>query len=602
MKKILLTIFLTFIAFTTTSFAADPLSVEQAFSVSVQPKDDHTLVAQWKIAPGYHLYRDHIKFNLVNPTTGHLGSVVLPPGIMQQDDVLGKYEVYQHGVVVTVPLQNVSTKTVTLDVHYQGCADAGFCYPPVSKQIVLNLAKVPHVADNSSNGDASSSAASTDATSNAPQDKITALLNNHGWGIILLGFLGFGVLLAFTPCVLPMIPILSGIIVGESDEITTLKAFWLSLTYVLAMALTYACAGVVAGLAGGYVQAFLQNPWVIVAFSGVFVVLAFSLFGFYELRMPDILHHHVTNLSNKHSGGDYVGVAVMGCLSTLIVSPCVTAPLIGALSYIGKTGNAVLGGSALFAMGVGMGIPLLIIGTVGGKFLPKAGVWMDTVKAFFGVLMLGVAVLLLGRVISPQATMFLWASLLVVSAVYMGAFNITPASGIGKLWKGISIILLVYGFLLLIGAGMGNTNPWQPLVFKQAIPVANIPHSGVFKRVKSPEDLQAAIAAAKANKKPVMLDFYADWCLSCQEMDHNTFKDPHLQNTLNQFVLLRSDVTADDDADRALEKKLDVIAPPTIVFFDCNGNEVSSERIVGEVGPKDLLQHMQKIQGNCQVD
>jgi thiol:disulfide interchange protein DsbD len=429
------------------------------------------------------------------------------------------------------------------------------------------------------------------------QDKISDFLAHSSWFLIAIGFLGFGILLAFTPCVLPMIPILSSIIVGQGEEINTIKAFWLSLIYVLAMAITYAIAGVVAGLAGGYVQAFLQSPWVLGAFSIVFVLLSLSLFGLYELQLPSRFHHHVTHLSNQQTGGTYVGVAIMGCLSTLIVSPCVTAPLIGALSYIGKTGNAVLGGSALFSMGLGMGIPLVIIGTAGGKFLPKAGLWMNTVKAFFGVLMLGVAILLLSRIISPTTTMLLWAALLIISSIYMGAFTQTPATGIGKLWKGLSLIMLVYGFLLLIGAGMGNTNPFQPLVVQRAIPVVNTPQTEPFKIITSLEELQEAIDSAKAQDKPIVLDFYADWCLSCKEMDNTTFEDPRVQVLLSRFVVLRADVTSNDDANKALEHQFNVIAPPTILFFDQNGQELNKDRIVGAVDAATLLKQLKSIIG-----
>lgn len=592
MKKILIALLLSFISLSASAFS--PIPVDKAFELTVKPLDNHTFMAQWKIAPGYHLYRDRIHFEAVKPSSAKIGTINYPTGIQKEDDILGKYQIYENAVAVTVPMANAPAEPMTLEVNYQGCADSGFCYPPVTKQMIVNLGNTGSATSGANVSAVTEDANATNALSQ--QDKISDLLAHQNLFIILLGFLGFGILLAFTPCVLPMVPILSGIIVGAGKEITGMKAFWLSLTYVLAMAVTYACAGVVAGLAGSYVQSFLQSPYVLAIFSGVFVLLSLSLFGFYELRMPSVLQNRMTELSNKQSGGNYVGVAAMGCLSTLIVSPCVSAPLIGALSYIGRTGNAVLGGTALFTMGLGMGIPLLIIGTVGGKFLPKAGGWMDAVKSFFGVLMLGVAILLLSRVIPGSVTMLLWAALLIFSAVFMGVFNTVPATGYAKMWKGCSVILLVYGVLLLIGAGMGNADPFTPIAMKQTSQLAdNQPQVDPFKKIKSMADLRAALAQAKG--KPVILDFYADWCLSCKEMDRNTFTDPKVQASLKQFVLLRADVTANDNTDKNLEKKLSVIAPPSIIFFDQKGNELSDYRIVGAVGAKEFSQHLQEVLG-----
>lgn len=590
MKRILLGILLLLVPMLAAAF--QPLQVDQAFSMSIQPQSKQTFLATWNIAPGYHLYRDRFAFNVLSPHSVRVASVALPQGIPKQDDILGKYVIYVGKVTIPVTLENPDANQVTLSIDYQGCADTGFCYPPVTKRLVLDLSKLPSATPKVIGESIKTSLAHA---SYSAQDKITQLLAQSNLFLVLLAFFGFGLLLAFTPCVLPMIPILSGIIVGQGEDITMLRAFWLSLTYVLAMAVTYAGAGVVAGLAGSYVQSILQSPIVIGIFSAMFVLLALSLFGFYELRMPNFLHHHVTQMSNKASSGTYVGVAIMGCLSTLIVSPCVSAPLIGALSYIGKTGNALLGGTALFTLGLGMGLPLLVIGTVGGKFLPRAGQWMHTVKDFFGVLMIAVAILLLSRIISAEFTMLLWAGLLIICAVYMGAFTNNPSTGFAKLWKGVSLILLVYGFILLIGAAMGNTDALQPLAFKQAIPVASVQSSGPFTTVKSIDDLKAAVARASAEHKPVILDFYADWCVSCQELDRSTFKDVQTQSGMSQFVLLRANVTANDDTDKALEKQYNVIAPPTILFFDANGNELTSARIVGAVDAKGFAEHMQEV-------
>lgn len=601
MKKILFIFCLLFLPLS--SYAFQPLPPDQAFIFSDQiAADGHTLIASWQIAPGYHLYRDRITFNVSPLDIAKLGIITLPTGIPKEDNILGKYQVYQNTLTVKAPFSILKSGSFAVRVGYQGCADSGFCYPPVTKQLALNSNGTVLTTTSASPVENNSAITTprpvTPHFSLMEQDKITQLLAGPNRILILLGFLGFGFLLAFTPCVLPMIPILSSIIVGQGKSITIPRAFTLSLTYVLAMAVTYAGAGVLAGLAGSYVQAFLQNAWVIAIFSAVFVLLALSLFGFYELRMPHFLHHHVTTLSNKQASGNYVGVAIMGCLATLIVSPCVTAPLIGALSYIGKTGNAVFGGTALFAMGLGMGIPLLIIGTLGGEFLPKAGGWMDVIKAIFGVLMLAIAIMLISRIISPHITMLLWAGLFIITAIYMGALTSRPRRHGGKLWKAISLILLVYGFLLLVGATMSNTDPLQPLAIKQAIQVANAPQAEPFQIITNMDDMQQALSKAKAEGKPVMLDFYADWCLACKEMDNNVFPDPAVQRKLSKYVLLRADVTANDADTTAIEKYFGVIAPPTILFFDANGQEIPNSRIVGEVSIQDLVGHV----GQCSAE
>lgn len=582
MKKILLSLFL--LLSSVTSYALQPLPADEAFALSAQ-KDQQGLSLHWKIAPGYYLYREQFSFV---PSA----QVNLPAGIPKEDEILGKYQVYENEVTLSVPITKPASGSVDLIVHYQGCAASGFCYPPITKKLHLQADGIVTLTD------ANSMLAPTvpDTTVAAPessQDQATQLLASQHWFLILLGFFGFGLLLAFTPCVLPLLPILSGIIVGQGSNLTTRKAFLLSLTYVLAMAVAYAGAGVLAGLAGSYVQAFLQSPWVLSIFSLIFVLLALSLFGFYELQLPAVWQEKLTNYSNRQSGGTYVGVAIMGALSTLIVSPCVTAPLIGALSYIGKTGDAVLGGMALFAMGLGFGVPLLIVGTMGGKLLPKAGGWMDIIKAIFGVMMLAIAVWLLSRVIPAQITMFLWSALVIISAVYMGAFSTTPINALGKLWKGISLIIFVYGLLLLIGAAIGNTNPLQPLNF-QSIANTTSTQAALFKSVNSLQDLERELVDAKAQHKPVMLDFYADWCIACKEMERNTFSNPQVQAALSGYVLLRADVTKNDQADQALEKQFNVVAPPSMIFFDANGQELVSKRIVGEMDAQTFLQHLPK--------
>lgn len=508
MKKLLLGLCLLFA--TLPVFAFQPLPVDEAFTLSAQANKQNVIL-HWKVAAGYYLYRDRIS---LKPSQ----NINLPAGITKEDDILGKYQVYEDKLILTVP---AATKLI---VNYQGCAASGFCYPPVSKLVSISGGVI-----NITNLDNASASPLSIADAETAQDKATQLLVERNWFLILLGFLGFGLLLAFTPCVLPLLPILSGIIVGQGKNLTTKKAFSLSFAYVLAMAIAYAVAGVIAGMAGSYIQAFLQNAWVLGTFSLIFVLLAFSLFGFYELQLPANWQEKLTNLSNQQKGGTYFGVAAMGALSTLIISPCVTAPLIGALTYIGKTGDAVLGGVALFVMGLGFGVPLLILGTAGGKLLPKAGRWMNIVKAVFGVLMLLMAVWLLARI--PAVDNF-------IESKFTAASTTQTLS---------------------------------------------------FKRIKSVQDLENELALAKAEHKPVMLDFYAEWCIACKQMARTTFKDPQVHAALSNAVLLQADVTANDKMDQVLEKQFNVIAPPTIIFFDATGNELANKHIIGEMTAKEFL-------------
>lgn len=591
MKQLLLAISLFFLPLL--SYGATPPSREAAFVFSAQvAPDQQSVLARWTIAPGYHLYRDRFNFNLLTPDLARLGDVVLPPGIPKQDDILGKYEVYTDHLNLTIPFSQLKAGALHLQVGYQGCADQGFCYPPVTKQLDLVSDGKTLTLLGASQGNIM--VAQSVSKTVSQQDRITRLLVDRDWLWILLGFFGFGLLLSFTPCILPMIPILSGLIVGQGEGITFARAFGLSLAYVLAMALTYAIAGVVTGLAGNYVQAFLQSPWVIAAFSTLFVLLALSLFGLYELRLPNGWQERLTNLSNRHIGGGYISVAVMGCLSTLIVSPCVTAPLIGVLSYIGTTGDAKVGGIALFTMGIGMGAPLLLVGTLGGRFLPRAGMWMQLVKSLFGVVMLGVAILLLSRIISAHASIILWALLLVFTGFYLGFSTSHLAKGWDRFGKTISMVVLIYGFLLLVSAALNQVNLLQWLTVNRFTPVAATQQQ-VFKPIKSLMDLQAALATAKQQNKPVLIDFYADWCVSCKEMDHNVFTEPTVQVKLNQFILLRADVTTSTPELKALEDKFDVIAPPSFVFFDIHQNELPQYRVVGAMNVKDFLQQLDNV-------
>ena len=394
-----------------------------------------------------------------------------------------------------------------------------------------------------------------------------------------------------------MIPILSGIIVGHGNRITTMRAFLLSLSYVFTSAVTYTVFGILAAMFGENLQTLFQQPWIIGLFSAVFVVLSLSMFGFYNLQLPASVQTLLHNSTVKHHDGSLWGAAIMGALSSLIVGPCVAAPLAGALIFIGQTGDAVLGGSALFALGLGMGVPLLLLGASAGKLLPKAGEWMNVTKSVFGVIMLAVAVWMLERVLSPAISMLLWAMLLILPAIYLSAIDPLPehTSGWRKLWKGMGLMMLVYGILLLIGLSMGNRNPLKPL---QGFGVATVPiaeQSTIFQRVRTVAELEAKVKQASSQGKRVMLDFYADWCVSCKEMEVYTFTDPKVKQALNDFVLLQADVTENSDADKALLEKFNLIGPPAIVFFGKDQQEHPEHRVIGYQDVETFLKSLQQV-------
>ncbi|MBK1654802.1 thiol:disulfide interchange protein [Allochromatium vinosum] len=585
--------------------------VEHAFRFQSEVVAPDRVQLTWDIAPGTYLYADLVELALFESPEVALGAVERPAGTLKHDSVLpdgsiGDVRIYQGRLDLTVPLRRAATAPtdVTLVVKYQGCAEIGICYPPQTQRLALNLPEAPAaIADASVMAALEKASPANGPSESAPpvseQDRIAAVLAGEGLWVIIAVFFGFGLLLAFTPCVFPMIPILSGIIAGQGAGLTTRKAFVLSLVYVLAMALTYTVVGVLAGLFGANLQAVFQNPWILTAFALVFVGLALSMFGFYELQLPSGLQTKLAELSNRQEGGTLIGVAIMGLLSALIVGPCVAPPLFGALIYISQTGDALLGGLALFALSLGMGAPLIVIGTSAGRYLPRAGVWMDAVKAVFGVALLGVAILMLERLLPPAVAMLLWALLLICSAVYMGALTqLQPdANGWSKLWKGLGLVLLIYGALMLVGAAAGGRDTLQPL--RGLLPTGGVAGNAehvVFKRIKSVADLERELALAQASDQPVLLDFYADWCVSCKEMERYTFSDPTVIAEMNRFVRLQADVTANDDEDRALiQGRFGLPGPPAILFFDRTGQELANYRLVGFKSAEPFAAHLRQV-------
>ena len=576
----------------------DFLDPTDAFRPSVRALDARTLEFSVDVAEGYYLYRGRFRFALEDPGA-RLASPEFPAGTPHEDEYLGKDEVYFDHVVVRLPVAGLpaGTSPVHLKAVVQGCAVKGFCYPPQTHRFAVAL---PGLSAGSSTATAAAVAPRVvdDPASSpvaAPVDEtgtIARALGESGLLANLLFFFVAGLGLSLTPCVLPMIPILSGIIVGQGATVSRGRGFSLSAAYVFGMAITYSLAGVAAGLGGTLVSASLQNPWVLGSFAAVFVALSLSMFGFYELQLPSALQTRLSGGADALKGGSLPGVFLMGAVSALIVGPCVAAPLAGALLYIGKTGNALLGGGALFVMALGMGVPLLLVGLSAGSLLPRAGAWMEGVKKVFGVILLATAVYLVSPVIPAAARMIAWALLLIVPAMYLHALDPLPpaAGGWRRFGKGIGIVMLIVGSAMLLGLLAGNRDPLQPLTFTARAGDPASTGSGLaFATVSSVADLDARIAAST---RPVMLDVYAEWCAACKEMEHLTFGDPAVRARLAGFDLLKADVTENDAEDQALLKRFGLFGPPGIAFFDAGGGERAGLRLVGFKDANAFLQHI----------
>lgn len=583
MKKWLLFLVLCFTIFTV---HADPLPASEVFKVDVRKIDPNTFLINWEIKPGYFLYSDRIKLLPETDSNIHLGTLRFPPTLTKTDKQGHTFTIYRKQLSLPIAILGDAPGETLLSLHYQGCSDDGFCYPPEVQQI--KLAIDDKLALDKVNLEPRSTQPA--AKSEAPKDEISQIFTTHNWSMILLIFFGFGLLLSFTPCILPMVPVLSGIIIGHGKEVTTRKAFFLSLSYVLSMSITYAVIGAVVALLGSNLQITMQSPWAISLFSLIFILLALSMFGFYEFKLPDSWQSKITGSSRNQRGGHYIGAAIMGCLSTLILSPCVTAPLIGVLTYIAQTGNIILGSLTLFVLSLGMGTPLLLIGTSAGKWLPESGSWMNAVKAFFGILLIAVAVYLMSRILPPVLVMVLWASLLIFSGIYSGALTHSTTNQ-EKFCQGIGIILLGYGLFILLGASMGATNPLQPLANLQAAtPISTVGGAPQVQTVKSIKSI-----LKNAYGKPVMLDFYADWCASCKVLDATTFKDPRVERVLNHFLVVKIDVTANNSSNRELMNYFNVIAPPTFIFFNAQGEQLDALKRVGEISADEFMKTVSEI-------
>lgn len=569
-----------------------PPDVDVAFVFSAEVTDPQTITAHWDVAQGNYLYRDKISFEIVSPAEVQITTVSLPAGENKMDELFGLTEVYAYDVDVVLPLNRPpQAQQIILKAHYQGCSDTfKICYPPVEKEITLSLPATTAVDL------VQSSPAISSGFTASEQDRLTQSLQKDSLAKILLLFFGVGLLLSFTPCVFPMIPILSSIIVGEGERITTHRAFVLSLAYVLAMSVTYTAAGVLTGLLGENIQAMFQNPWIIGSFSALFVILSLSMFGLFELQLPHAIQHRLHQISHRQKGGKIAGAALMGLLSGLIVGPCLAPPLAAALIFIGQHGDPVLGGSALFALSMGMGIPLLIIGTSAGSLLPKAGTWMNNIKAVFGVLMLALAIWMLERIIPGWVALLLWGALLVVTAIYLGALNTLniDSNGWDKFWKGLGLILLIYGGLLMIGGASGSHSVWQPLkVITTSSANTTTKSTGVvFTKINNLADLEQHLAQTS---QAVMLDFYADWCIDCKRMEATTFKDQNVVKALANTLTLKVDLTENTQQHKDLLKHFGLFGPPTMLFFNASGQEFQQSRLIGMIESAQLIQHINTL-------
>ena len=568
--------------------AAEPelLDPEQAFRFAARVAGPDALEVRYRIAPGYYMYRDKLRFS-VEPAEVRLGAPQLPSGMHKTDKFFGDVEIYRGEVRILLPLESPGTAAkLTLTAVSQGCADAGVCYVPQEQKAELKLAAY-------SSGAVSPFAAPAPGNDPSPfidvpgparqgDDFAVAELFRGGFWLMVGSFFVFGLLLSFTPCVLPMVPVLSGIIAGRGGRLTKTHGLLLSAVYVLGMAITYAAAGVAAGLSGAVLSAALQNPWVLGSFAAIFVVLALAMLGFYELQLPVALQTRLAQTSNRLHGGHFMGVFSMGVLSALILGPCMAAPLAGALLYISQSRDVVLGGSALFAMALGMGVPLLAVGASAGALLPKAGPWMETVKRFFGVLLLGVALYIVSPLVPQVVQMLAWGALLIMTAIYLRALDPLPpgAQGFQRFSKGVGVIALLAGTAYLVGALAGGRDVLRPLSALRMGERAAVETTTVaFQRVDNLPALDQAVQSAQG--MPVMLDFYADWCVTCKEMERYTFSDAAVRERLERMVKLQADVTAGTDAHGMLLRRFRLFGPPGIVFFDRSGREIPGLRVIG---------------------
>ena len=566
---------------------------DEVFFPDLFAVDGNTVEVGFRIIPGYYLYRDKIEVRSLSDNA-MAGRLVMPEGTTHNDEFFGEQVVYYNEAVarLTVARATPDAMTLELEVRYQGCADAGLCYVPQTVVLSVELPAATAVTDLS--------------TIRPPEEEMVSeqgrlaqlIIDGNIWQVIAT-FFGLGLLLAFTPCVLPMIPILTSIIAGEGEDTSPARGFTLALSYVLGMALVYTAAGVAAAAAGAQLQAMFNQPWVLIVFSGFFVLLAMAMFGGYDLQMPSAIQSRLAGISGNQKGGTTIGAFIMGALSALIVTACVAPALIATLIVMAQTGDLIRGGAALFAMSLGMGAPLLAVGAAQGHLLPKAGGWMVAVKSVFGFMLLGLAVWMLSRILSGPVTLALWAVLTFMSGVFLGGLTTltTESSAVHKLGKGFGFLAIVYGLLMMLGSMTGGSNPLKPLASVNfgsgGTMLAETQHIE-FQRIKTVIDLDRELLRASGEGKTAMLDFYADWCVSCIEMEEYTFTDAGVQAALSNTLLLQADVTKNDAEDQELLERFGVFGPPTIIFFGTDGQQRNGYEVVGYMKAMEFTDHINK--------
>jgi thioredoxin:protein disulfide reductase len=599
---------LLFLLFSLNVWAVGFLQPDEAFKPKIIVINENTIGIEIELGEMIYLYEDKVKVEDTDLNDGiDFASVTMNKGVDHEGE-----RVFETSPAIRIKLSksaDVSGKqSIGVKLSYQGCSAAGLCYEPVETVLKITIDTAKLTEGSPSNGSILKAPAveTTKMEVSVPKeevkasetDQIASVIQGGSLWFIILSFFGFGLLLALTPCVFPMIPIISSVIVAQGEGLGTKKAFWLSVVYVLSMAVAYTIAGILAGIFGANLQAAFQTPWIITLFSLVFVVLAMSMFDLFELQIPNVIQSRITQISGKRSG--IVGVAIMGFLSALIVGPCVAAPLAGALIYIGQTGDALLGGVALFALSIGMGIPLVAVGTSAGKFMPRPGVWMDTVKSIFGVMLIGVSIWMISRILDENIAMMLWGALAVFVAINIGALE--PIRGrcikchrANK--KALGLIMLMYGMSLLLGGMSGAKDPLHPLdpflPNKEVSAALKQNQHKTFEKITSIEELEAILAENKGEK--VLVDFYADWCSACKELESKTFSNEEVKSAMDSYVLVKVDLTANDDAAKAISAKFGIFGPPAILFFDENGTRIKSADIVGFKEPQEFLKLLGEI-------
>ena len=606
-------LFFTALVSWSTLFSSEFLMPDEAFKSSASVTKNGDIAAKIDLGNHIYLYKSKLHAKILGNSGIAIDHITLPEGVDHEGQtVFTESPNIAISLKASKPLSGIVP--IMLQLEFQGCSEDGLCYEPIdqkiplkidSAQLVSTVEKVPNTVKVEPvvlpNVVKSERNVSTPIVRKSPinvseTDQITQTFIEGNVPLILLTFFTFGLLLSLTPCIFPMIPILSSIIVAQGKNINAKRGFILSLIYVLSMSVAYTIAGVLAGLFGGNIQIAMQNPWVISTFALLFVGLAMSMFGFFKIGLP---HSWQTKLSrsseNASSKGGYIGVAIMGFFSALIVGPCVAPPLAGALVYIGQSGDALLGGAALFVLSIGMGIPLLLLGIGAGKYMPRPGGWMDTVSHIFGVVMLAIAIVMLSRIVTPSIAMLLWACLLIIVSVYFGALDSLHGhyKGIKTFYKGVGVILLAYGLMMLYGGVKGAENPLAPLTFaneQQAVRSNEI----TFKTIHSSEELDTILAESKGKK--VMLDFYADWCTSCKELDAVTFKDPAVIEALKNYVLVRADITDNSDKEKALTKRFGLFGPPAMIFFCEKGVQIQGVDLNGYKDTQAFITHIKSLE------